>query len=122
MRAPDGPGAAHELDPRRLPDLLRFPQQHDPDLARRADVRAAAGATVEAFDRDDPQRALAVRGLAEALRLGGVFEADGDGPVLVDDLVGAPLDGGEDVGVDGHAFDVDSRALGAEVEADGPKV
>jgi hypothetical protein len=51
--------------------------------------------------------------------LGGVLKGDVERAVLADDLIGAALDGGEDAGVHGNAFEIDGGALGAEVEADG---
>ena len=104
-----------------LANLLGFAEEQGADLAGGADVGAAAGAAVEPVDGDDAQRAFALGGFAQSLGFGGVLKANGHGPVLVDDFVGAALGFENGAGVDGGAFDVDGRAFRAEVKADGSK-
>ena len=64
------------------------------------------------------KRSLAVRGFAQTLRLGGVFEGDGDRPVLAHDPVGVGLGFRGGAGID-VAFQVDGGTLGPHVEAGG---
>ena len=67
------------------------------------------------------KRAFAFGRFAQSLRFGRVFEAHADRPVLVNDLVGAPLHVDQSARVHRAPFDVDRRALRAQMKADRPQ-
>ena len=117
--AADRPMAAEKLQPHVLLHPLDFPDGNRADLAGGTHMGATAGAPIEIPNRDDPERALAVRSLPEPRCRRRLLEGHLHGPVLGDGRVGARL-GLHDLRVaQACGVEIERRALPAEMHAHG---
>ena len=89
------------------------------DLAGGTHVGAAAGAPIETLNRDDPEGALAVRGLPEPRGRRRLLEGHLHRPVLGDGRVGARLDLHDLRVAEAGSVEIERGALPAEMHADG---
>ncbi len=115
----EGAGSGVEIDAERFADFFGFAEAQEADFASARDVSATAGATVQTWDGDDAEDAVAIALFAETLGGGGVLEGDFRGEVLAEALVGAGFDGEKSFRAYLRGFDVDGGFFCSEMEADG---
>ena len=117
-----GAPGAEEGQPRRAAAVALGAGDFDQaDLGGAAQVGAATGGAVEIGDVHYAKRPLDLGRAAQRQRgqFGGVHEASRQGVIVGDDPVGQQLGGGQLVGGDVGAVEVNGAGLGAQVEADG---
>jgi len=118
----DGALSGNELDPISLADFFELAQQHAGDLAGVGDVGATAGGEIEAADVDE----------AELVPLGGwkfaqpeacgfvaTHEADVNGPIFEDDVVGQAFGGFDLILGERGRVEIDGAVVVGHVEGNG---
>src|SRR5215208_1501387 len=111
---------AQKLQSQALSDALHLSNQKRSYFPRGTDVGATTGASVQVSYGDDADSSGPLRSFSQSLHLLRIFEADVDRAVLHDDLVRPFLDLLRLLEGQGARIQVESRALLAEVNGNGP--